>query len=403
MTSFVEKNKKLLFSFVLFIFTLLPAHVFAISISPASINIEQSLVRDNKVKQSFTLIKSENNKTSYYKAKVRKGSDFVDFDNDIVKIEKDESRSKFIFYIHPKTAVNGDHQIEFSFVPVEDADTGQQGAVNVSAKAGVSAKVNFTVTDEEISRFDVRETKIQDSEEGDKLVMNYGINNTGNIDVKPDSIEIKIYKKGNKSKPIYEGVISGEKIPVVGATKDKEFISKLDNKLERGEYVANISFKKGDKLVHEKKDISFGVFPQGTLLSRVKFESFDLNKKIFSPGEQIKIEAVAKNTGQTRVTPELVVDIEKDGKTIENLSKSKKEIAKEASVKIPVSTRVSEPGTYLVTGYFKYGIKKSPFRNLTFTVKESEKKSNIVMYSSMGLLVVFMVLALWIIKKKVKN
>jgi hypothetical protein len=143
------------------------------------------------------------------------------------------------------------------------------GAVNISLGALVDIELN--VIDKEIKDFRVRKISVGELNEGHKfawlffpgkVLFETMIENTGNVDVSPSKVELKIYERSGK-------VLLEETKHIGRIKKIKPFATdtvtaEIPTRLPAGSYLAHYLVYNGDE-VKQEGDLSLTVLPYGTL------------------------------------------------------------------------------------------------------------------------------------------
>jgi hypothetical protein len=152
---------------------------------------------------------------------------------------------------------------------VPDNDQVTPGAVSISL--GALVDIELTVIDKEIKDFRVRKISISELNEGHKWAwlffpgkarVDMMIENTGNVDVAPSKVELRIYER--------TGTVLLEETKHIGRIKKiKPFATdtvtaEVPTRLPAGSYVAKYRIHNGDE-VKQEGDMSLTILPYGTL------------------------------------------------------------------------------------------------------------------------------------------
>jgi hypothetical protein len=168
---------------------------------------------------------------------------------------------------------------------VPDNDQVTPGAVSISL--GALVDIELTVIDKEIKDFRVRKISIGELNEGHKWAwlffpgkaqVEMMIENTGNIDVSPSKVDLRIYER--------TGTVLLEETKHIGKIKKiKPFatdtvIAEVPTRLPSGSYVAKYRIYNDDE-VKQEGDVSLTIQPYGTLqLAGFGFFGLSLAHKI---------------------------------------------------------------------------------------------------------------------------
>lgn len=145
------------------------------------------------------------------------------------------------------------------------------GAVNISL--GAQIDIELDVIDKVIKEFRIRRVGVSDLNEGHKFAWLYYpgkinlkmlLENTGNVDVSPSSVNFKIYDAtGNV---LLEETKSKGKISTVEPYATEEVIAAIPTRLPAGPYRARYEIMNDDKTVYEG-EVNLNILPYGTLQS----------------------------------------------------------------------------------------------------------------------------------------
>lgn len=143
------------------------------------------------------------------------------------------------------------------------------GAVSISL--GALVDIQLSVIDKEIKDFRVRKVSVPDLNEGHKLAWLFfpgkarfemSIENTGNVDVAPSKIDLRIFERtGNTLVEETKNIGHVKKIkPYATETVTAE----IPTRLPAGSYIARYRVYNGDEIKQEG-DLSLSIQPAGTL------------------------------------------------------------------------------------------------------------------------------------------
>jgi len=150
-------------------------------------------------------------------------------------------------------------------------DDNQVAAGAVSISLGAQVDITLNVIDREIKDFRVRKISVSDLNEGNKLAWLYFpgkikfgmmIENTGNVDIAPSNVELKIYN--------FSGDVLLEETKHLGrlvkiapyATAD--IIAEIPTRLPAGNYIARYRIFNGEE-VKQEGDVNLSILKYGTL------------------------------------------------------------------------------------------------------------------------------------------
>jgi len=159
------------------------------------------------------------------------------------------------------------------------------GAVNISL--GALIDIDLTVIDKVIEDFRVRRVSVSELNEGHKFMWLFFpgkvlfetlIENTGNVDVAPSRVEMKIYERTGAV--LLEETKNIGKIDTVRPFGTDTVVAEIPTRLPAGSYVARYAVYNGDD-VKQEGDLSLTILPHGTLqLAGFGFSGLSLPHKI---------------------------------------------------------------------------------------------------------------------------
>lgn len=150
-------------------------------------------------------------------------------------------------------------------------DDGEVAAGAVSISLGALVDINLTVIDKEIKDFRVRKISIAELNEGHKFLWLFFpgkirfdvlLENTGNIDVAPSKVDLRIYDSSGKV--LLEEVENIGKIPKVKPYSTDTITAQIPTRLPAGSYIARYRVYNDDEIKQEG-DLSLSIRPAGTV------------------------------------------------------------------------------------------------------------------------------------------
>ena len=166
-----------------------------------------------------------------------------------------------------------------------DGEEVTQGAVSISL--GALVDIDLSVIDRVIKDFRVRKISAPDLNEGSKIGWLYFpgkirfdvlLENTGNVDVAPSSVEFRIYDRAGKV--LLEETKSKGSIDTVPPYGTETITAEIPTRLEAGSYIARYTVYNGDEIKQEG-DLSLNILPSGTLqLAGFGFSGLSVPHKI---------------------------------------------------------------------------------------------------------------------------
>lgn len=232
-----------------------------------------SLTRNSTYEQQILLVRGESNIAQ--KAEIT--IDAPEIQDWVTVVEGDEIKmprgvQKVPMTVRIKVPSNADFKdyegaIRIRTLP--DDDQVSPGAVNISL--GALVDIDLSVIDREIKDFRVRKISVGDLNEGTKfgwlffpgkIRFDMLIENTGNVDVSPSKVDVRIFDRAGKV--LLEETKQIGKIPKIPPYGTETVTAELPTKLPAGSYIARYKIFNGDDIKQEG-DLSLNILPAGTL------------------------------------------------------------------------------------------------------------------------------------------
>ena len=150
-------------------------------------------------------------------------------------------------------------------------DSGEVAPGAVSISLGALVDIDLSVIDRVIKDFRIRKISAPDLNEGSKIAWLYFpgkirfemlLENTGNVDVAPSSVEFRIFDRSGKV--LLEETTSKGKIDTVAPYGTETITAEIPTRLEPGSYVARYTIY-NDEEIKQEGDLSLNILPIGTL------------------------------------------------------------------------------------------------------------------------------------------
>lgn len=150
-----------------------------------------------------------------------------------------------------------------------DDDLVTPGTVSISL--GALVDIELDIIDREIKDFRVRRVSVPDLNEGHKFgwlyfpgKINFSmlIENTGNVDISPSEVELRIFDRAGKA--LLEETRKIGKIQTVKPYDTQTVTAQIPTRLEPGSYVARYKIFNGED-VKQEGDLSLNILPYGSL------------------------------------------------------------------------------------------------------------------------------------------
>lgn len=169
----------------------------------------------------------------------------------------------------PKDAEFKDYKGVIRIRTVPDNDQVNSGAVNISL--GAQVDINLSVIDRKIEDFRIRKVSLSDLNEGHKVAWLYFpgkirfgmlLENTGNVDISPSSVNFKIYDFTGRL--LLEETSNLGKIKKVAPYATEEVMAELPTRLPAGNYFVRFEILNGKDVKHSG-ELNMSILPYGTL------------------------------------------------------------------------------------------------------------------------------------------
>lgn len=282
----------------------------------------------------------------------------------------------------------------------QEGENGDQSSANAVVSLGVRASIRFTVTNDVVQEFSIKEVIMQASEEGQVLGFSYFLVNSGNVDARPSKINIVITDQTDSTNVYYE-TIDGNNLKPVKAFSERDELVQTNAQLRVGRYWVDMTFYDGDLIIFERKQLPLQIFPPGTLAQKGELMKFNIDKQEYEQNELMIFDGVFTNQGQVGIMAEFLVDIVRiqgeGNKRVDLLKTEPVFIPPQKSANFSLNKRLEEGGNYIANGFVNFGIYHSNELQVEFTVKQL----NIIVVV-VTLLVISIILALlvWLIARR---
>ena len=269
-------NKAKIFAVMLVALCVVAGSVFAtisavhagLGYSPGSINIE-GMSPNTSVTREVTFSREDIDKDLTLGVTfVGMGAEFLS-GADEVKFVVGQDRAVYKFIVSVGSVPTGNYESQIFAITKEAGKTGSSGSSEqATAQSSVILaaypKVTFSVTNEIRQKYTINNINIQPSEEQQPLGFTFQLENTGNVDARPDHVDITIVNQDIPSL-IYAESISGESLSLVKAFETNDVSVFTKAVLVAGKYWVDFIFYDEKGIVFEQRQTSLQVFPPGTL------------------------------------------------------------------------------------------------------------------------------------------
>ena len=386
---------RLIATFLAFIAMGVPTYSDAVGISPPVIEAQNILKGAEQVK-TILLFRDGGTIGDVHLKIAPRGTyaHYISADTEVI-IPDGKDYTEFNFTINPKDAALGSYEARLNIMEVSGASEALSGDNEVAIIKGATAIVRFQVTGEQILDYKVNNLNIYDSEIGMPLSVEYTVNNSGNVEWRPDKIILNI-NDAEFGDTYLTLDVPNEYIPFAPAGGIKTVKFSTDHDLKIGAYRADAIFFYENEKVAELKSQKFNIFPLGTMQQTGEITNFYTNKQGYDLGEKIKLSAIFKNEGGTTIKGVLVTELSRDG-SIEDIKRSNEfAVDKNKEIEVNEFFDIFKAGEYQIKGYIEYGGRKTGSKSTAFKVVGSTisiKKSAGILSGVIG--VIFLITLLY--------
>ncbi|MFH0861712.1 MAG: hypothetical protein V1875_01660 [Candidatus Altiarchaeota archaeon] len=259
--------------------------------------------------------------------------------------------------------------------------------------AGIKIKLITEITDEKITAHKLKRVIVSNTEIGYPIKFNTLIQNTGNIETKPE-LKIDIYDRGGNLVKTY----AQSKDEIAPTVEKAISIEVPSDDLTVGQYTAKLT------IGQDEQTFGFSILDKGTLALKGVLRSLELNKIWVETGETAKITAKVENTGEVPITDaKLNLEIYMIDETYQT-EKLVKTMVGEESMNIATGQTAeltayfspTDPGRYTIQGTVSYQGKKTLPKATVLNVLEQPK--NYLPYILAATIVIIGVIY-WLTKK----
>jgi hypothetical protein len=301
------------------------------------------------------------------------------------------------------------HVLTISVTPPADTPNGNYtGFVRISAsapqntssggtvgivKSSLDVYVTVQVVDTQIIQCSAAKYSVNSVEQGDDIVFNVNVTNTGNVIIQP-RVTIDVWDESQTNIVKSLDTRGDQILP----TREKQLSFRISSAgMPTSQYWADISAV--DCL--SSTLLTFDVLKPGALKANGLLTSI-LSPKEAKVGDTIPIEASFKNTGEKEVSAQFRGQVTKSGKIVQLLDSPSSNIAINDIGTFTFYFTPKSPGDYVISGRVYYDGKQSYEQSTTFTVTSSSPFS-VILPLVYGLLIVLIAFLFLKILKEKKN
>jgi hypothetical protein len=344
----ISKIISILFIVASFIF--MADNAFAgLGISPSQM-ILLNLSKGAQLERTFVLSRSDPKENLYFTVTAEGATKDWTILNEGTKFTMPAGEKRFPITVAiniPKDVANGEYKGGIRLVSSPNPNgVGGNGA---STALAVLIQTDFTITGEQVLKYDISSVGINNFEEGSPLDMLITIINSGNVNARPTKVNVEIYDKFNKELLESHDIIE---MGSVAPFTTGDIIISIPVKLERDQYWARVSAYKNENLLKEEK-LTFEIVEVGSLQKKGELKEILYNKKA-DIGETVKITGVFENTGKANYSAKLVAEIYKNDKMVKMIESDLSNVIKGQVENLPVYFTPETLGVYTVKAHVAY-------------------------------------------------
>ena len=247
-------------------------------------------------------------------------------------------------------------------------------AVNVN----VGAEIGLTVVTTGTQRLggELVDITVADTETGHPLQVKSIIQNSGNVQARPQTA-IKI---STSATVVDESTLEGDPI---APNETRTVVTEWDTaKAPPGAYLASVSVALGGNSLGSRQ-LRFRILPQGALTRQGSLQRIELLNKP-EPGTAAKLRATFVNTGQIDSRVVFVGELYRGDTLVKAVSSPEKLVPQGQFGSLDVVVEVPRRGSYTLRGKANFEGKESEVRELRFTVGSSSSRSEYVLAGAAG-------------------
>ncbi|MCX6781480.1 MAG: hypothetical protein NT003_05215 [Candidatus Magasanikbacteria bacterium] len=356
---------------IFFAMMLFPQSVFALGISPGTVSAT-NVINGIKIERKITVTRANPSHDETLSVVVNgEAAHYITLSNATLLLPKGVQQVPYTFYITPIAAPNGTHNATIVFTELQSKAAGS--ANNLTTLLSITGHVQFDVTDKQVRDFTIGSIDPTDSEIDQPMVLTFAVTNNGNVDARPDSIDVSVADTTDP-KHIITGHVDGADILAVPPLTTQTVVVKFTPNPGPtvGEYVGSILITDAQKEIASNKNAKFKVYPPGTLSQSVAFNSFISNATKLEPGSQMRFDANIANTGSGNASVLFNVDIYSRGKIIDTLRTEKQIMVRGANGHLSLAYSPKDSGSYEAHAWIEYGISRTEEKVLQYSVNPSK-------------------------------
>lgn len=322
-------------------------------------------------------------------------TNFIQGDSEFM-FKAGESDHSYSFIVLPKDAPTGRYNALIEFLPFDIDEVFGGGTAGTVFRRGVALNLGYEVSDKQLVEFTIKKFAVLPTEVDLPIVIQYTVENTGNVTWKPGQIVFTIIDAGSGN-VVLSQTIEGEDLEEVLGGATRVVTQELVALSQTGNYILNADFYYNNDIIYSFSE-DFEVLPAGTLKQYGEIDALTANKSEFEVGETISLSTTFTNKGEIPVVARLIIEVySSDGTLVDTLVGSSVSVGINEEAIMRETTRLSESGEYTFIGYVEYGNKVSGTARTTLTVKSPYNKFLITAISISVIIILIAIILLILI------
>lgn len=370
----------------------------ALGISPSPI-VRDNVANGMRMEEHVRLLRSSSVGDAHIEVTLNgEGARYLEFSDKIIIIPDGQKSIDYKFYISPVNAPNGKHEALVVFIQKSVSKITGAGA---SVQEGIASKVIFNVVDHEVKSYQIFDVKFENTELGLPLIFSFYFSNTGNVDVRPDRVELAMVDVTDDTN-VFKKTFGQSDIEIVPPGGRKEFTFSMDPKLPQGEYNVSALFYINNVEIYRVDNLLVKILPPGSLGQGAEFSTFISDKPQYSQDELAEITGILENTGSIALNSAFITEVYKNDKRTDILRSKDKIVLKGQKGNFSNNYRFTDSGEYKLKGYFEYGSNKTADKELIIVVGGGAGNTSSVIIITI-LIIIILIISVFVIKYILKH
>ncbi|MBI4454047.1 hypothetical protein HY636_05380 [Candidatus Woesearchaeota archaeon] len=266
----------------------------------------------------------------------------------------------------PNDAPNGEHKTNFRLMIVSAPKVQTNGGVGSNVQMAAQADVDLFVIGVDKKSFEILSATLPQTSEETPLQLSLKINNKGNVQLLPLTVNLSIFTKENEL--IYSSLSKGNK--VIPSFTISDTVYTFENTLKEGYYDAKVDVFDNNLLVYSTELPLEIKKPKNTMqtgfLEKVNApSSLKLN-------EETKFKGLFSNKDSSIVSAKLVAELYQNNELVETLMSEPSQVNSGNSAELSITYLAKKDGKFTLKAYVIYDDKISNTIETDFIVEEKQ-------------------------------